>query len=78
MGIETTGMSAEEAGLAAADAVDRLCRELKIPATLREAGVPEDGLELIAAATLRGQALATNPKPVADIGPVMKVLREAW
>ena len=78
MGIDTSGLSDEEAGLAAADAVDRLCRQLKIPATLREVGVPEEGLELIAAATLHDRALATNPKPIADAGPIMTVLRAAW
>jgi alcohol dehydrogenase class IV len=78
MGIDTKGMSDEDAGLAAADAVDRLCRQLKIPATLREVGVPEEGLELIAAATLQDRALATNPKPIADAGPIMTVLRSAW
>ncbi len=78
MGIDTGGMSVEEAGLAAADAVDRLCRQLNIPDTLREVGVPEEGLELIAAATLHDRALATNPKPITDAVPIMTVLRSAW
>jgi alcohol dehydrogenase class IV len=78
MGIDTGGLSDEEAGLAAADAVDRPCRQLNIPATLREVGVPAEGLELIAAATLHDRALATNPKPIADAGPIMSVLRSAW
>ena len=38
----------------------------------------EDGLELIASATLHDRSLATNPKPVSDAGPIMSVLREAW
>ena len=46
--------------------------------TLREVGVPEEGLELIASATLHDRSLATNPKPVSDAGPIMSVLREAW
>jgi alcohol dehydrogenase len=78
MGIDTSDLSDEEAGLAAADAVDRLCRQLNIPATLREVGVPEEGLEIIAAATLHDRALATNPKPITDAGPIMTVLRSAW
>ena len=78
MGIDTSGLSHEEAGLGAADAVARLCRELDIPTSLREVGVPEEGLELIASATLYDRSLATNPKPVSDAGPIMNVLRDAW
>ena len=71
-------MTDEDAGLAAADAVDALCRELGLPRTLREAGVPEDGLEFVAAATLQDRSLRTNPKPVVDAGPIMEVLRAAF
>ena len=78
MGVKTRQMTAEEAGLAAADAVARLCRDLDMPETLRDVGVPEDGLEFIAAATLHDRGLATNPKPVSDAGPIMAVLRSAW
>ena len=78
MGIDTSEMSDHEAGLAAADGVARLCRSLGLPERLRDVGVPEDGLDLIAAATLHDRGLATNPKPVHDAGPVMSVLRDAW
>ncbi len=78
MGIDTSGMTDQEAGLAAADGVARLCRSLGLPERLRDVGVPEDGLEFIAAATLHDQGLATNPKPVHDAGPIMSVLRDAW
>ena len=78
MGLNTTGMTPEDAGLAASDAVYQLCRKLDLPSTLREVGVPEEGLEFIASATLHDRALATNPKPVSDAGPIMSVLREAW
>ena len=77
MALNTNGMTPEDAGLAASDAVYQLCRKL-VPSTLREVGVPEEGLELIASATLHDRALATNPKPVSDAGPIMSVLREAW
>ena len=43
IGVADSAMTDEEAGLAAADAVDALCRELGLPRTLREAGVPEEG-----------------------------------
>jgi alcohol dehydrogenase class IV len=78
MGIETGNMTDEDAALAAADGVAQLCRSLDLPETLRDVGVPEEGLELIASATLHDRGLATNPKPVYDAGPIMTVLRAAW
>ena len=78
MGIDTRDMSDEDASLAAADGVAQLCRELDLPETLRDVGVPEEALELIASATLHDRGLATNPKPVYDAGPIMSVLRAAW
>jgi alcohol dehydrogenase class IV len=78
MGIKTGGMTDEDAALAAADGVAQLCRDLELPETLRDVGVPEEALELIAAATLHDRGLATNPKPVYDAGPIMSVLRAAW
>ena len=78
IGVASSTMTDEEAGLVAADAVDGLCRELELPRTLREVGVPEDGLEYIATATLQDRSLSTNPKPVVDAGPIMEVLRAAY
>ena len=78
IGVANSTMTDEEAGLAAADAVDELCRELELPRTLREVGVPEDGLEYIATATLKDRSLSTNPKPVVDAGPIMEVLHAAY
>ena len=78
IGVANSSMTDEEAGLAAADAVDGLCRDLELPRTLREVGVPEDGLEYIATATLQDRSLSTNPKPITDAGPIMEVLHAAY
>ena len=78
MGIDVSGMTDDEAALDAADGVENLRRSLGLPDRLRDVNVPEEGLELIASATLYDRALATNPRPVADAGPIMAVLREAW
>ncbi len=78
MGIDTRTMDDHTAALAAADGVASLCRSLGLPMTLRDVGVPADGLEAIASATLRDRSLATNPKPVHDAGPIMSVLQAAW
>ena len=78
MGVDTAGKSDYEAALAAADAVEELCDSLGLPNRLRDVGVPEEGLVLIAAATLKDRSLATNPTPVTDAGPIMSVLRNSW
>ncbi len=78
MGIDTSGMSDHGAALSAADAVEDLRDSLGLPGRLRDVGVPEEGLELIAAATLKDRSLATNPTPVTDAGPIMQVLRSSW
>ena len=62
IGVANSTMTDEEAGLAAADAVDELCRELELPRTLREVGVPEDGLEYIATATFAGPQPKHQPQ----------------
>lgn len=78
MGIDTAGLTPHAAGLAAADAVARLCQQLGLPARLRDVDVPQEGLQAIAAATLHDRALATNPQPIADAEPILRVLRAAW
>ena len=78
MGIDVSGMTDDEAAHAAADRVESMRRSLGIPDRLRDVGVPEEGLELIASATLHDRALATNPRPVSDAGPIMTVLRNSW
>ena len=78
MGIDISGLTDDDAAHAAADGVENLRRSLGLPDRLRDVGVPEEGLELIASATLHDRALATNPTPVTDAGPIMTVLRQAW
>lgn len=78
MGIDTSNLNAEQAGLAAADAVAALCRTLGLPERLRDVDVPEDGLEHLATATLHDRGLATNPKPITDAAPILEVLKAAW
>ena len=78
MGVDTTAMSRDQAGHAAADAVAALCRQLGLPTRLRDVDVPEAGLAHIASATLHDRGLATNPKPITDSAPILEVLRNAW
>lgn len=78
MGIDTSNLSPEQAGHAAADGVADLCRALGLPERLRDVDVPEDGLAHIATATLHDRGLATNPKPISDVAPILEVLQAAW
>ena len=68
IGVAKNGMTHEEAGLAAAAAVDSQCLELGLLRTLRDVEVPEEGLELIAATRLHDRGLSANPKHIADAG----------
>jgi alcohol dehydrogenase class IV len=78
LGLDVRGMTAQQAGLAAADAVVALNLELGLPQTLREAGVPEEDLELCAQAALSDGAIIYNGRPVFEADEVLGVLRKAW
>lgn len=79
MGIDISGMTDEQAGLAAAAKATEICKSFNLPTRLRDVGVPQDAMERIATATLAEErALATNPKPVTTAAPLMKMLQEAW
>lgn len=78
MGLDVRGMSDEAAGLAAADAVCSFTRELGLPGSFREAGVPESDLPACAEAALADGAIVYNAKPVTDAAEVLGVLTAAW
>lgn len=78
LGVDTRGLTAEEAGLAAAEAVAQLGADLGLPATLLEAGVPEDDLAACAQVALSDGAIIYNGRPVFDPDEVLMVLRKAW
>ena len=66
MGIDASSMSDHSAALAAADAVEGLRNSLGLPGRLRDMGVPEEGLELIAAATLKDRSLRWSDRLTLD------------
>jgi aldehyde dehydrogenase (NAD+) len=78
LGVDIRGMSIEEAGLAAADAVARLTIELGLPTNLKDAGVPENDLQECAQVALSDGAIIYNGKPVFDPDEVLAVLHKAW
>ncbi len=78
MGLDTRGMSDEEAGEAAIQAIWELTRKMGVPQKLREVNVPEDGLEQAADMALYDGSVVYNPRPVLDPEEVLQVYREAW
>ena len=64
MGIDTAGMSDEQAGRAAVTTLRALVQELQLPSTLREVNVPKDGFKKLVDGTMVDLVVATNPRPV--------------
>ena len=64
MGVDTTGMSKEVAAQAAVDAVRKLAIDVGIPQTLREIGIPKEGLPKLLKDALADVCTGGNPKDV--------------
>ncbi len=78
MGVDVRGLSDEAAGLAAAEAVAAFARDVGLPASFREAGVPESDLAACAEAAMSDGAIIYNARTVSDPAEVLTVLRAAW
>jgi alcohol dehydrogenase class IV len=64
---------------AAIDAVRRLLRELQLPSRLRDAGVPEGRLPLIAELAYTDEAIVGNPRIVESPTEILEeILAPAW
>ena len=77
MGVKEKGMNDKEAATAAVNAMSDLIKSIGHPQRLRDVGVPADGLEDCATATLSEPPILTNPRP-GDPNEVLKMFREAW
>ena len=64
MGVDTTGMTKEEAAKAAVEAVRQLSKDVHIPQTLREINIPESGLPKLSKDALADVCTGGNPKDV--------------
>ncbi|MBS3887135.1 MAG: iron-containing alcohol dehydrogenase [Firmicutes bacterium] len=78
MGLAVPGMSNEEAGTAVAEAVWALTKKMGVPQRLREAGVPQDGLEAAANRSLSDGSIIYNPKPATTVEEILEVYYNAW
>lgn len=77
MGVKEKGMNDKEAAIAAVNAMSDLIKRISHPQRLRDVGVPADGLEACATATLSEPPILTNPRP-GDPSEVLKMFQEAW
>lgn len=66
MGVDTTGMSAEEAAQAAVDAVKALSIRVGIPQTLGELGITEENIPALAAQAIADVCTPGNPRDVTE------------
>lgn len=78
MGLDVRGKSDDEAGEAAADAVQALNKEIGLPPRLRDEGVPEDGLAELADLALEDGSIVYNPKFAMDPDLLLEILEQAW
>jgi alcohol dehydrogenase class IV len=77
-GVETRGLSTEEAARAGIAAVRRFVEELGCPARLRDAAVRETDLHPIADAVMEEVPQMENPRPVSGVDEILEILRRAW
>ena len=61
-----------------ADGIARLVEQLGLPTRLRDVGVPEEGLQVIAQAAHGERSLLSNPRRIDGVPDIVGVLREAW
>ena len=78
MGIDTAGMSNEEASTAALERVRSLIRELELPQRLRDVGIHEADLEPLSEAVWRDPFTANNPRVPSSQGEILELLRRSF
>jgi maleylacetate reductase len=65
-------------GVAAGDAVAELVAGLGLPGRLRDVGVRQDELDLLARESMHDRWVHTNPRPIEGPGTVRQLLDAAW
>ncbi|MGI8424524.1 MAG: iron-containing alcohol dehydrogenase [Chloroflexota bacterium] len=78
MGEPVEGLSDRDAAQLGVDAVRQLCKDVGLPAGLRDAGVPEDALEGFVEGALSAQRLITNNPRVPTADAVLRIYRESY
>ena len=74
MGVKKEGMDDRQAAAAAADAIEALFKGLGLPVRLSEVGVPDDGIDLIAADAMTDFGLHRNVRKIQNVGELKGIL----
>ena len=78
LGVETRGLSLQEAAEKGVRAAEALAADIGIPTHLRDLGVPREALEEMAVATMDiNRILVNNPKPL-TLDDVRRIWQNAW
>jgi len=78
MGIDTGGMSDDEASAAAVRALEDLIDRLGVPRRLRDWGVSQEDFAPIAQDAMEDMVVAFNPRPIADQEELVELLQRAF
>lgn len=78
MGSAADGQSAEAAAEAAIERVTDLIKGMGLPQRLRDIGVAEAQLPVLAALAFENRTVRNNPKPLTSAGEIETLLREAY
>jgi maleylacetate reductase len=62
----------------AADAVSDLVKSLGLPTRLRDVGIKQNDLKLVAENSMKDKWIHTNPKKISTEADVMSILESAW
>lgn len=77
IGVNTTGMSIDEAAHAALEAVRKLSLDLGIPQTLRELKIPENALPQLANDAINDVYSGENPRAITE-EDILELLKKAY
>ncbi len=78
MGIQTSGMSDDEASIAAVSALEDLIDRLGIPRRLRDYGVSREDFAPIVQDAMEDMVVAFNPRPIANQEELVELLEKAF
>jgi maleylacetate reductase len=78
MGISSNGVSPEGVIETMGERVSELIGSMNLPQRLREAGVAETDLPRLAEIAFANRTVQNNPKPIASVEQLERLLRDAW
>ena len=77
MGVNISGMTEKEGACAAVEAVKQLSKDLGIPQTLREIGIPEEALEQLANDAYNDVCTGGNPREITE-ADILELYKKAY